>query len=436
LVLTFIMAAEPAISFRRFRWVVLVHALAVTAGSIFIIYRVYALNIADPREASSLISHIRFALNVCLSAFFLLYFIFRDREIKWIVRIPLILLFLWQAVFLLLLESATGYAVFALLGVALLLRAIFMRTSKKTKLIASGVIVIAVTAVVFIAVKFFNENFRTEAIDTAKLEYYTPQGHPYVHNIENLQRENGYYLWLYVCDQELREGWNQRSTISFDSIDNSGQQLRYTLIRFLTSKGLRKDKGGIDSLSEEEVRAVERGIANVDELNKPGFLNRIEKVVWEMNDYFYVGDPKDHSFMQRVELWKASFSIIGRNPIIGVGTGDVPNAFAEELRRSDSPLQGQGMRTHDQYLAMAVAFGIPGMLYFLFALFFSPVQKKKMWGYFFFCFFLIGLVSMLTEDTLESQPGVSFFMFFYALLLYGAVTSPGLASAKDAEAKQ
>ena len=33
-------------------------------------------------------------------------------------------------------------------------------------------------------------------------------------------------------------------------------------------------------------------------------------------------------------------------------------------------------------------------------------------------FLLIALFSMFNEDTLESQPGVTFFSFFYSLLIF------------------
>ena len=33
-------------------------------------------------------------------------------------------------------------------------------------------------------------------------------------------------------------------------------------------------------------------------------------------------------------------------------------------------------------------------------------------------FFFIGMISMLNEDTLETQTGVSFFIFFYSLLMF------------------
>jgi hypothetical protein len=66
-----------------------------------------------------------------------------------------------------------------------------------------------------------------------------------------------------------------------------------------------------------------------------------------------------------------------------------------------------------------ITFGIIGFVISMFSIF-APVFYEKKWhDYLFLVFFIIGMLSMLNEDTLETQTGVSFFMFFYALLLFG-----------------
>jgi hypothetical protein len=418
LILPFILAAESPLSAKGFRLVLFTHALAVTAGSLYILWRIYADNISDPRDASSLISHIRFALNICMAVFSLGYYIFCRDKIKTWIRIFLVADLLWLFIFLFILRSFTGLAVFGVTLFGLSLRAMFTRHSKLLKIVlGSGVLVISALLIIWFVI-FYRTNFVGGNIDASRLDYYTSRGNPYINNINSAQTENGNYLWIYFCEPELRQGWNQRSTIDYDSTDRTGQPLQYTLIRFLTSKGLRKDLDGINSLSEEEIYYIENGVANIDEIEKPGFMRRIENVIWEVEDYRHIGDPTNHSLMQRVELWKAAISIIKENPFAGVGTGDVPAAFEKKLKEINSPLSGAGLRTHDQYLAIAVAFGIPGLLFFLFAFIYAPFRQKRFGTYFFFSFFIIALLSMITEDMLESQPGVSFFIFFFTLFLF------------------
>lgn len=420
LILPIIMAAEPLIPFKRFKWILLVHAMGVIAGSLFILWRIYGLGISDTREASMLISHIRFALNICVAIFSLIYFLFRPNGFHWQYRLLLGAGLIWLLIFLFILQSFTGLVIFGIIVLILLLRETIRQSRRSVKLAISLVIILLLGLSSAWIVHFYNKNFKSEPVNTKILEFYTPRGNPYTHNTRNLQKENGNYLWLYVCFPELEETWNRRSEIDFDSLDRSGQDIQYTLIRFLTSKGYRKDSDGVSSLTNDEIFAIENGVANYEEIEKPGFVRRIENVLWELDDFSHTGDPKQHSFMQRVELWKASLNIIFAHPIIGVGTGDVPDEFASALKEMNSPLKNTDMRSHNQYLAIAVTFGIPGFFFFLFALFYAPWKQKLLSRYFFLTFILIGLLSMLTEDTLESQQGVSFFVFFYCLFLFTA----------------
>jgi hypothetical protein len=68
-------------------------------------------------------------------------------------------------------------------------------------------------------------------------------------------------------------------------------------------------------------------------------------------------------------------------------------------------------------LEFAVTFGVIGFIWFLIALFY-PVFKLKIFDFLYIAFFIIAFLSMFTEDTLESQAGISFFVFFTAFFLF------------------
>jgi hypothetical protein len=106
--------------------------------------------------------------------------------------------------------------------------------------------------------------------------------------------------------------------------------------------------------------------------------------------------------------------------VFGVGTGDVKMKFDTYYRNSKIiSNQRWWYRAHNQYVTFIISFGAAGMIIILIS-FFLPVFLERKWGdYLFLCFALIGFLSMLTEDTLETQTGVSFFMFFYSLFLFG-----------------
>jgi O-antigen ligase len=111
----------------------------------------------------------------------------------------------------------------------------------------------------------------------------------------------------------------------------------------------------------------------------------------------------------------------------GVGTGDVQKAFDEEYGQENSRLSKEFRhRGHNQYLTFALTFGIGGFLFFIFSLFYPIFKMKKQSDYFYATFFVIAFISMLTEDTLETQAGVTFFAFFNSFFLFArSGKSPG-----------
>jgi O-antigen ligase len=207
--------------------------------------------------------------------------------------------------------------------------------------------------------------------------------------------------------------------MSFDGNDAQNQKLRYTLTRYLTSKGLRKDKEGIAVLTDGDIRNIENGIANVNYTRGIGVESRLMKILFEYQNFKMTGDASGHSVMQRIEYWKTSWSIIQKNFWFGVGTGDMNVAFQQEYELQNSKLDPEWrLRSHNQYLSFWVGFGLLGLLWFLFALIYAPLKTRSFHNLTFTIFFIIFMASMLTEDTIESQAGVTFFVFFNSLFLF------------------
>jgi O-antigen ligase len=112
--------------------------------------------------------------------------------------------------------------------------------------------------------------------------------------------------------------------------------------------------------------------------------------------------------------------MIEQNPLIGVGTGDLPNAFQDQYRKMNSNLAMQNrLRSHNQYLSITVALGIIGLAWFMFAMFYPGIKTGNFNNYFYVIFSLIVMLSMLTEDTIENQEGVTFYVLFTALMILG-----------------
>jgi len=440
LFLPLIIGSSPALTEKKIRIVLLWFSAAVLASTLIsasIFFGLYDYEYYDFRDFSIFISHIRLSLMVNMAIFIFLYYGFggdasplQNRTL----RIAFFVVALWMIGFLIILKSITGILIFLIL-------ALFFgwKYSSRIGEVAPRFIirVLIITAPLIIASRLSHDvakfYFR-EDVNFQTLETYTPSGNPYFHDPGSKWVENGHYVWIYVCEHELRQEWNNLSSLDYDGKDKLGQNLRFTLIRYLTSKGFRKDADGMRQLEAIDIQAVENGVANYIFLNKYSLYPRIYQIIWELENYRQGNDPSGHSVAQRLAYINASTYIIKNNFVFGVGTGDVQLAFNHYYENSENPLKIESRRrAHNQFYTFLITFGILGFVICVFALF-TPVFMEKRWpDFLFLCFAIIGFMSMLNEDTLETQTGVSFFLFFYSLLLFGRNR---IESAVKAEIKQ
>jgi hypothetical protein len=249
-----------------------------------------------------------------------------------------------------------------------------------------------------------------------QLDTHTKLGNPYVFDTDR-GVEDGRYIGLYLSKKELIKAWNERSG---KRINHEYEDMYFCLLRYMTSKDLRKDAEGVSMLTEEDVRNIENGVANYNYIENPGIKTRIMKIIVAYNNYKRYGDANGSSVFQRVEFIKASLGIIKDNPVIGVGTGDIADAFANYYEETNSKLRPEyRFRSHNQYLAISVAFGVIGLLWYLFSMFYPVFAEKKNRNYLYLVFLFIIAFSMLTEDTLETQIGVTLFAYFNSFLVFG-----------------
>lgn len=402
--------------FHRFLLIFVINLVVVTLANS---WKLVHFEFVDIRDISVHISHIILGLMISMALFIAGYFLVRKKRVSIWVRTGAFVVIVWFILYLVISRSFTGLGVFFITLLALLV--IYTFLSRRIWLKAGCILtIIVVTGGGGLYLRsIVRDYYRVEEIDLTKLDSLSPSGLRYSHYTDNRQTENGHYVWIYIQWEELREGWNTRSEIPFDSTDLRGQEVKGTLIRYLSSKGLRKDAGGIDRLTDKDVEAIERGIADVVNLNSFSLKGRIYEVLMGYESYLASGDPTGSSLMQRLEFWRASWGIICKNWLTGVGTGDMNVAFRNQYIAMDTKLDpGQWWRSHNQFLSILIGFGIFGLAWFIISLVYPAVVRRGFQDYFFLTFFIIAMLSMLTEDTLESQAGVSFFYFFYAFFLF------------------
>jgi hypothetical protein len=421
--ITVMLAGSQPLAKKQFHLVLGFFISAVFAGSIIsmlVLTGIIHRELHDIREIFIFhISHIRFALFTCLAIFSLLYFLFREKYSSGnILKIFFSLIALWLFIFLFIMESVTGVVIVTVITTLLLLykAARIQNAITKISLAASAVLI---PCAIFFVIKNISDESNAVKNLPVNIEDKTPDGNKYSFQLSEQDRENGYLVWNYVCEDELRKEWNTRSIIKYDSLDKRDQQLKQTLIRFLASKGWRKDGDAVRKLSNEEVHSVEKGIANINYQNISSMRSRVLEIAWEFRRVMEGEKPSGHSVIQRFEFWRAASGIIKENIFIGVGTGDMPLEYHRQYLKMNSPLDWKHrLRAHNQYLAITVAFGFIGLLYFIFALLAPMFITKRYSDYFYLTFLIIALLSMLSEDTLETQAGATFFAFFNAFFLF------------------
>jgi hypothetical protein len=372
-------------------------------------------NITQARDISFLISHIRLALLICLAAFILLYF-FQQKNNPLFSKIVQLVCILWLLVFLFILESFTGIIVLLVLTFLVLSYQLFTKGSLLSKLVYLISFALISIGLTYTVINAYSEVNIAKPINWETLDTTTVLGNKYVHVKERNEMENGNYVFSYLCFKELDSVWQLRSNFEITGLDKKQQPLRVTLMRFLTSKGLRKDAGGVAALSIAEIKSIENGITNLDYQNMSSPKARLKQIFWEISTYQNTKNPSGHSVTLRFEYLKTGFLIVKEHLLLGVGTGDVNAAFQKKYDEMNSPIQAEWrLRAHNQFLTFAVTFGIWGLLLFLFSLLYPIWIERKNPNYLYLLFCIIAIISMFTDDTLETQAGVTFYAFFNAL---------------------
>lgn len=419
LVFPVILSSVKPLEKRYFDLLMLVYVVAVFVGTCISFGTYLSHDYGDIREISRFISHIRFCLNIVLVIGIIAYYLF-TRQTKWWEKALQLTLICWLVFQLYIFESISGYLAFFGLMIASLLFVIFKKIQRRGWRIACLAIVIALPlAVCFYLYRTLSPLLGRPSVEFNTLEKTTAMGNDYWHDTVCFPTEDGKYIGLYFCRPEMREAWNQRSQLDYDGLTQNGENLEATLARYLTSKDLRKDASGVASLTDEDIRNVENGVANYNNFVHPGIKARISETLFEYNQYRLHNNPNGGSLSQRIEYTRASLYLIKKHPLFGVGTGDIPTAFQQAYEELDSPLEQQYRhRAHNQYLAIAVTFGLVGLLWFLLTLLVPYCSSKRHRNYLYTIFLVIMLISMLAEDTLETQAGVSLFAFFNSLLIF------------------
>ena len=154
----------------------------------------------------------------------------------------------------------------------------------------------------------------------------------------------------------------------------------------------------------------------------PNALGRVSQARQDMTTRKEIQD-EERSTGERMGVWKAAARVIGRNFLIGTGTGDVKDALLEQYRADHLDMVvKKRLNAHNQFIQTFATLGITGLAVMLALLIVPAWQSLKKGRWIYLAFIAVTAVSWLFESMLETQAGVVFYAFFNAFL-FAAYTS-------------
>ncbi len=371
------------------------------------------------REASPFIPGIYFGLMVVIAVFQLLMLAREIRE-KRIMLVASFVVVVWLIFFLFYLRALSGIAAFAVAATWLTVTLAWRSGSYAVRIgVPAGFAVLA-AALLWPLAGIWHDTHAENPVAMRSLDSLSASGTAYIHDTNNIIRENGNPVYIYIADGELREAWNARSSLDYDGSDLAGQELRATLFRYMSSLGLRKDREHFMMLAGNDIAAIEKGITNYLNIDRPGIYVRAYEEM--MSLYLYEkSDGKMTewgSLTKRIDLWKASWEGFKERPLFGWGTGGILKAVDHGLQMNSSDLAGLNMKPHSQYLFILITLGVCGLVITIILYAFFVIEKKAYKSMMFILFLVAFLLHFAGNNSLESQPGQDLFVFFSMIFGY------------------
>ena len=436
-----IFASSQRPSHKELNFILLCFILSVLYASVFSSVFYVSHEVQDIREISVFISHIRFSLCIDVAIVLLLYYVFKEKDwsLPALVKsssdvmrrfrllpkrkefnrsvlgvILALVSTVWLLIYLFIAQTLTGIVLLLLVAVAYLLFVLFCHRKEKTyRWIASGMLFLLAVFMVFVGIVTWHY-FHVDESQYLTIDTETVNGNPYENNMNSMV-ENGSPIGMYVCEEEMERAWAVRSEKDIsEAVDKA------TLVRYLNSCHFRKDSAGVMALSDKDVRNIERGIANVDYTGGFGIKRALYPIFFSIELYRCSGDVQNSTLLQRVEYMRAAWHLIQQNWGLGVGLGNHKTAVSEQLKLEGSCMcWKERIGCHNQWLTFWLMGGIAVPVFFLIMLIYPFVEQKKKMTFVYVAFFIILVGSMFTEDTLETEAGLTLFSVMNSILLYG-----------------
>lgn len=426
LLIPIVIGTSSPITNNELKYLLLAFCIAVfvsTIISLTFFIRDYQTLGQDLRYLSPFVSHIRLSLMVNLSTFILIFLTLKKNFfVSLTIRFLLILLASWFIIFLFILQSVNGIIILFSVIIIIVTCWVFKIKSLVIKISTITFFVLLLLTISIYITHAVGSFYYRNTVDFKTLPKITQNSNPYVHDTLQRQYENSNLVWINICQKELIQGWERLCKLYPSNQNRDYSSIEYGLIRYLTSKGLNKDSIGVSKLDSIDFKLINNNVSSVIfREHKFGVYPRLYQLLWEIDKYRNTDDPNGSTLLQRYVYFKASWAIIKKNILFGVGVGDGQDFLMDYYNTSNVNLDKQfWFISHNQYLTIWIASGLIGLILFISGLLIPVFIERRGFNMLSVAFLSIILLSMLTEDTLETHVGVTFTALFYSFIIFGA----------------
>jgi hypothetical protein len=420
-VFAFILGSSPPISKKVTGWLLGIYILAVSVAAGVALGKLFfidAINFFDFRKVTW-VDHIPFSYQIAF-AVWLIFSFFYQEKFSALAKILLAFLILFLIVSLFSLKSFTGYLYFGVMSFTAFILLIIKTKNKILKYSFFGLAIFILLFPIFYLKSCVKKFYTTTEYTVDEIATHTSKGNLYHHNFADKMKENGNYVGLFFCGEELIPLWNEHSKKPYNSITSDGYPLKSVIIRYMTSKGLPKDAEGFSQLTQKDIENIENEIPNyIFAENNLSVYPRIYAIIWEMDQYRMGRNPNQKTLAQRIDLAILALHIVEKHFWVGVGLGNSADAYQEVIVQSDAKLLfPKTGSSHNQYLNYMIRFGILGALYILGVLTYVFIKGRKNNPFLITIFFVGMLAANFGDANWETFVGLNYFAFFFCFFMW------------------
>jgi O-antigen ligase len=144
----------------------------------------------------------------------------------------------------------------------------------------------------------------------------------------------------------------------------------------------------------------------------PSLQMRVNYALWDFQQYRN-GNLVKKSDSERIVSLQMGMAVLKKNPILGVGSGDLMDAVGEEYAQYYPQLEVR--EPHNGLLFIANSTGILGLLLFSMSFGFHLFYKKRFHHVLYLTLHIVLLASITIDFVIESSFGATFYVLFLCL---------------------